>query len=509
MKLKFPLLLAAFAGVSTILTVCHASDAKPNIVYLVVDDLERSDLGCYGGSIPTPNIDRLAEEGARFTSCYAVSPVCTPSRFNLLTGRYASRSGWLRENECPDTTQAFIRWNTNLEPGDPTLATQLKGYETGYVGKWHNGLPIMRHIPAVSEPLDPELTEAYEVNYKTACEFVQDTAGFDEARAVYLTNIFWLPLSQRLMSHHQHWLTYEAVSYLKTRKPELPFCLYMATTLPHVPSALEAWKKDPRSTLLGYRDEHLDIQPSYENLKERVKAAGPFESKEQREIFAAVIWLDDAVGRVVQELEETGLAENTIIVLVSDHERYPKMTCNMGKTTLIVSGKGIKPGVVDTLVSTVDIVPTILDLTGSKVDEGAFDGRSFRAALEGNPAEIQDSIYQEITYTRAVATKEWKYIAQRFPEEIQAKITPENRRDYNQEGTTYSVGDSNLARVRYHSDKKFPGYYDDDQLYNLTKDPREQNNLASDPEYAAKLAEMQEKLRAYCQDLPHRFGEFK
>ncbi|VGO19598.1 sulfatase family protein [Pontiella sulfatireligans] len=507
MKSKTTALFAALFCFTMAATSGQAAE-QPNILYLVVDDLNRGDLGCYGGTIPTPHIDQLAREGVRFTSCYATSAVCTPSRYNLLTGQYASRSKWLRENECPDTTNAFIRWNTNLEPGDETLATFLNDYDTGYVGKWHNGLPVLRHIPAVSEPQDPEMADHYIENQKIACRFVEKTAGFDEARAVYLTNVSWLPLSQRLMTHHQHWLTYHAVSYLKSTTPSKPFLLYMATTLPHLPSAMDALNCDPRASLLGYRDEHLNIQPSYANLKERVAQAGPFQDEEAEGSYAATIWLDDAVGRILQELEENGQADNTIVVLVSDHELHEKMTCNMGKTTLIIRAPGIKPAVVDTLVSTVDIVPTLMDLCGKKVAPEQFDGRSFSAALHGNPAEIQDAVYQEITYTRAVTTKQWKYIATRFPEEIQAKITPDNRRDFNQEGTTYSVGDSNLARVRYNSDKKFPGYYDDDQLYNLTEDPNEQTNLAQKPEYAGVLAEMKKKLRTYSLDLPHQFAEF-
>jgi hypothetical protein len=124
-------------------------------------------------------------------------------------------------------------------------------------------------------------------------------------------------------------------------------------------------------------------------------------------------------------------------------------------------------------------------------------------------APWRDSLLLEITYTRGLMMKDWNYVAIRYPEAIAKTITPENRRQFSQEGTRVSLGSRRNEHVRYHADRDFPGYYDYDQLYNLRADPQQQMDLTGDPIHAGRLRDMKERLRRYSQTLPHPFGEFR
>ena len=503
--------------IGMVIPAMYADASHPNILYIVADDLENIHLGCYGGAWPTPNIDRLAARGIRFTRFYAASTICTPARYNLLTGRYASRNQWLIDNDCPAGEPAFIRWNVKLDGSEKTIASYMPAeYHKTYIGKWHNGEPELFHVPYASVADDPEQQTVYEKNYRISCDFVMASSHFDEVRDPYVNNVEWLPLSKDLMGHHQHRLTYDAIEILRESKGK-PFLIHLASTLPHWPRPYEALNLDERGTVRGYMDEHVNIQPSYNDLKRRIAGNEPipdilpFEtySGETRDYYAGVIWLDDAIGRILDELDMQGLTDSTYIILVSDHSSWSKMTANLGTCPLIISGPGIQPAVSDTLVSGVDIVPTVAELAGGSLPD-CTDGKSLMPVLRNETSEHRPSVFIEVTYTRGVATKEWKYIATRFPEHIRSNITSENRRQFNQEGLASSPGNPDGKMIaRYSSDKKFPGYFDDDQLYDLRSDPDEQNNLADNPQYRQKLEEMKSILKSYCSELPHSFGEFK
>ena len=147
---------------------------KPNVIIIYTDDQTLTDIGCYGGNVATPHIDSLAREGIRFTRYVASAPVCTASRYNLLTGQYASRSQGLQQ-QYPVNDHAFIRWNADFVQGDWTLAQVLKrhGYATGMVGKWHNGMgpwdgPHLRDLQRVApdaDPKDPSVKATLHANY--------------------------------------------------------------------------------------------------------------------------------------------------------------------------------------------------------------------------------------------------------------------------------------------------------------------------------------------------------
>lgn len=497
------------------LPVFGQTQNRPNIIVFYLDDLNDEELSCYGGDIPTPHIDQLAKTGVRFSHFYPSSPVCSPSRYSLLTGEYASRSKSIQKT-YPLNTHAFIRWNTNIISGDYTIPGILKqhGYTTGIVGKWHNwqdGLPDLIHVPDIADPNQPQIQSKIERNYQKAVAHVKESGGFDVAEAIYGSNFSWLPLTKRLMHHNQHWITHHALEFIEENKNQ-PFFLYVSTTLPHSPSPLKSLANhEIRATAAGYGDEHIDAQPSYESILDRVDKSGPFDNDHEKGTYAGMLWLDDGVGAIMEKLEALNIRENTIIVLASDHGTDAKMVLNKGKVPFIVNWKNHWPEgkTEDALVSNIDIAPTIFDVTDITPPlKMQLDGMSLLPLLHEDNPSWRNSLFLEITYTRAVVTPDWKYIALRFPDTIQAKVAKAPPKTYNQEGTEISVGDINQEKVRFNADVNFPGYYDANQLYNLKKDAREQHNLADDPKHQEKLSKMKDLLREYSESLPHEFGEF-
>ena len=165
---------------------------------------------------------------------------------------------------------------------------------------------------------------------------------------------------------------------------------------------------------------------------------------------------------------------------------------------------------IDALLANIDWTPTILAATGvSAPKDYIVDGENLLPLLKGDIDKIRDAVFLEITYTRGVVTRDWKYITTHFSKELQKTITPENRGEFNQEGLRITYDPiAGPVRSRYNIDEKYPGYFDDHQLYNMVADPAEQTNIFSREECNSKAAELQALLRQHQSDKPHRFGEF-
>lgn len=495
------------------------SKKKPNIILIYTDDQAFYELGCYGGNVLTPNIDGLAANGLKFERFYVSSPVCSPSRYSLLTGKYASRSGSLLKS-FPAGGPVNMGWESGVGWGpvgsETTLAHILKskgGYRTGMVGKWMQGFRgAMKKVPADADPSDPQVRKVLEENYDKQVKTVKE-CGFDYAASVYQTNV-GNPLGSRdttlpkaLRYHNMEWITEGAIKFIEQSK-EQPFFLYMATTLPHGPSSFESLKTDPRFTPSGVLEKAPDVQPSRENV---IKRTQNFAKKSGQDKFidkiAGSLWVDDSIGSLLAKLEELGLTDNTVIIFASDNGKRGKFTCYDagGRMPLLVSWPSVikHSSTCNDLVSNVDIAPTILDICGVKITQDMqMDGKSFFNILLGKPYS-RSSLFLEITTERAVVTDDYfKYIAVRYPKEIQQKI------DVGEVFTHWCLPISK-AHHTYNAEKDYPSYFDMDQLYNLKNDPKEQNNLASLSEYKSKLETMQTLLKEYCEKLPHTFGEFK
>lgn len=505
---------------------------KPNIVFFIADDMYPEMFNCYPegkGKNYTPNIDRLAKEGVVMTNQYCVSPVSTASRYNCLTGNYASRATnekfteFTKKNEG----QTAIQWNSYITPNDKTIATYLHqmGYKTGFVGKNHvvddpNQLDQNKKPDLYADPRDPKVKEHLLFQYNSLQSSIKK-CGFDYADGLYHDNPDWLGI-KALASQNMDWVTDAGVRFLDQYKND-PIFLYFATTLPHMPNDPEhSWKANPLITPLGYLDQPLNVQPSRETLPQRLKAAG-FEGKGQENL----LWLDDALGALINKLDKEGKLDNTIIFFFNDNGQKAKGTLYQGgiQTQLIVwHSKGFKCGKTNNAqVTNVDFLPTILDLAGQKSGNLQCDGVSFAPSLNGEKTKKRETMYFELGYARAVVKGNYKYLALRYPQ-YAMNYTLKERKDLLEEYSAWriSFGNERIAsdfRLPYGHLEMVPGgggaenevygkkpsFSDPDQLYDVSKDPKEMHNLANDPKYKAILAELKKEMKNYLNKLPGRF----
>ena len=537
---------------------------KPNIIFFIADDMypwmfNNIPEGQTKDGKPanlTPNIDRLAKEGVWLDNIKVVSPVCTPSRYNCLTGNYASRAqnesftGFTKINDG----QTVIQWNAFIVPGkDKTMGDyfQALGYKTGFVGKNH----VIESKKQVGEagvtfdikadPKDPEVKKQLEYRYHELQKDIKKS-GFDYAEKLYHNNPNWLG-NRALAYQNTDWIAEGGVNFIKKYKDE-PFMLYIATTLPHAPLDPEhSWLSDRRITARGILDKAPEVLPQYkgeltaeqkkkiekdpgieptirniESIKRRIKAAG-LEGKNKEN----VLWLDDTLGALFKELEKQGVLDNTIIVFFNDHGQNKKGTLYEGginSQAFIWKKGGFKVGhILKDPVSNVDFMPTLLALAGDTIQQ-KFDGYSFAPALEGKPYNKRTSMYHELGYERAITKGHYKYYAVRYPEWAM-KMTPEQRKDtlekYNKFRESFGEhaishdpnapfgqlemipGGGGAEHAAYIS---MPHYHDLDQFYDLEKDPNEQHNLINDPKYAKIIEEMKRELKTkYLDKLPGKF----
>ncbi len=540
---------AAMLAAGTAVTAA-AKTARPNIVLFYFDDLDFDELGVYdplafptysgarekglfredmnpwlayldSPAIHTPTIDGLAQDGARFDHFYVTSTICSPSRYALLTGRYASRSDGVCR-DFPPGGPANVVQNAHLGPGESNIAKRLKaqGYATGMVGKWHNSDwdgPHGGRVKGVApdaDPRDPKVAAAIREVYDRGVNYIRERLGFDYVSRVYLQNKEALGIPRALQVHNLEWLVEGALEFIDAHH-EAPFFLYFASTTPHgwVGSA-DFLKADPCATPAGMLDTPPKGMPPREDTARRARAAGV------KGRLVEATWFDDAVAAVLGRIEKLGLAENTLVLFISDHQ-------NRGKRTLYEAArvpalarwpKRIAPGqTIGSLCANIDVAPTLLDACGAPTPAGAdMDGRSFLPLLTGRGDSVpwRESLLLEVAYARAVVTKDWKYIALRYPPKLREAIGQAEPKTYAWDGTAKRVTAGNrwnkkgAVYIPYGANKDFPGYFDPDQLYDLKHDPYEQKNLAEDPACAERLAEMKALLSRHLQDLSHTFGEF-
>lgn len=512
-------------------TRCSAFAAEPrppNILVIFTDDLDFEEVNALAdfsdaalaakqnsARVVTPNLDRLAGESLLFTQFRVASVVCTPSRYALLTGQLCSRSTSLRQKH-PVSGPANVEFNTHILPGQWHIARGMReaGYTTGIVGKWHitelRGTPL--HIePPISDhtgkpngPQDPTLPEnARRVReaYDASVKHLRDDIGWDFVSSIYMANANALGLPKPLWTaeNNMEWLTAGALRFLDQQKDsKKPFFLYFAPNIPHG-GGRNFLTADPRATPEGLVDWHLGVQPSREDVLQRVKAADGDPKR------AWATWLDDGIGVILKKLDDLGLAENTIVLFSSDQQSRGKWTCYEGARvplTIRWPGKAKAGHRDDTPLSSIDVAPTLLDLAGGKLpapETAIVDGRSFAPAITGEKV-AERPVLIEMGYGRAILSGGWKYIAIRLPDEIEAKAQASGKRpDF-----LGRFGDKDKE-----DRKRWPSYGETDQLFDLKADPQEQNNLVADPAHAAKLAEMRALLTQALAPLPHVFGEFK
>lgn len=348
---------------STLLPRSH----RPNVIFILADDLGWGDLSIDGQTnYETPHLDQLARDGIRFSTAYSSSPVCTPTRVGFFTGRYPGRLPiGIQE---PLTSVRQIGGTVGLPPEHPTIASLLKasGYETALVGKWHCG-----YLPQYS-PLKSGFDEFFGV-FSGAVDYFRhvDTDGRSDLwegdvpieKIGYITDLF----------------TEQAIAFIQ-RERDRPFYLSLHHTAPHWP-----WEgpNEPElsQTLVGK-----------DGLKSWIET-GTAAS------YAAVVQsLDQSVGRVLQALNDAGLADNTLVIFASDNggEKYSNMGVFQGQKGSVYEGGirvptfirwtgTIQPNQVSNqVIITTDITATILAATGTEPDPNyPLDGEDLVPVITG------------------------------------------------------------------------------------------------------------------------------
>ena len=481
---------------------CAPKEEKPNVVVLYIDDLDYEELGYSSSNAYTPFIDSLASQSMQFSNYYVAAPVSTPSRYSSLTGRYASHSSSFAEQ--PKCDPAYIRWNAEIVKGkDQTVADYVRraGYRSGFVGKWHNGQAISEEELLKNDLNDPGFAAQLKEQYKVMRQYVHENSGFDYAESIYTNNLHAIGLPKPIQQHNMEWVTKGAFDFLDQYGEADPFFLWFSTTVPHGPNALTSLQSGEWITAAGYDEPIVGIQPSRESVLARAEARG---IKPQ---YAGMLWLDDALRALYYRLRDMGELDNTMIIFASDNgEKKGKMSCYQAAAHLpaFVYWKGrIMPGTSDELTSNIDIIPTVMELLGVQHEpaDARLDGESWIDMLFNGGKLKRESIYTEVVYQRAIITKEWKYIATRFPESIAKDVNAKNRKGYTIEGR--------VGKDLFHNDTNYPAYYDDDQLYYLPTDPDEQCNLYAYPENEEAVMKMRALLQSYISTLPLDFGEYK
>jgi len=479
--------------------------SKPNIIFFLVDDYDKPETSVYGGNVLTPNLDRLAGEGITFHNAHMTSTVCTPSRYTCLTGRYAGSSySSVYLEECPLGQQGLPAFNVELEDDNMNVARVLasNGYATGFVGKYHVGPGIdkktvaeyaLHDIPKNSEYTD-KINRQFAENEKRFRRLIMDK-GFTWAK-----NIYWANTKAPFKGHNPEWTISAALEFVEEHK-DGPFYLHYSTTLLHGPNGEWARSLDkPLVTGEGIIDKQLNVMPQRETVMQRVKEARLTENE------AGYLWMDDSLGVLLDKLDELGIAENTIVLFIADHGSEMKGSLYKNRGTEVPCimrwPEGMKKGAkCNELVQSTDFVPTWFELAGARLpDNYKIDGISI-APLFANPeTPVREYVYSEMGPARSIKTKNWSYIALRYTTDQIASIrSADNRAIKKLQGLSGGV-----SRGR-----EKPNAFDYDQLYNLQKDPLEQNNLAHRPEYRKVLDRMKDLLIAELKRFGNRpYGEF-
>lgn len=378
---------------SVILVAVPKASAKPNIIYIIADDIGSADMGFRGASdIRTPNLDRLAQNGAQFDEFY-VQPMCTPSRAGLLTGRYPMRYG-LQTLVIPS------KGTYGLSTEEYLLPQVLKdaGYETAIIGKWHLGHADRKYWPrqrgfdyaygAVLGEIDYFTHSAHDVR-----DWQRNNTPVQEEG--YVTEL----------------LGNDAVKLIEQHDAKEPLFLYLAFTAAHTP---------------------------YQAPKEYLDRFAHIPDETRRTYAAMISCLDDQIGRIVEALDKTGQRDNTLIIFHSDNggTRDTRLTGEGSVKTVpcdngdLRGGKGqlyeggtrvpalanwpghIKPSVITGPVHIVDMLPTLAVLAGASTEKCLpLDGMDVsRSILEGRTSPRTEVVYNIEPFRGAVREGNWKLV---------------------------------------------------------------------------------------------------
>ena len=490
-----------------------AQSQRPNIIMFLIDDQNPSSIAAFGGDTYTPNLDRMAQEGMKFTRAYVSSSVCTPSRYSFLTGRFAgnSHSKLYVDAVGGKENQGLPNFNVALERDNMNVGNVLReaGYTTGFVGKFHltsnldfpefyKGKDKWINLPKTARP-GPETSAQFKHNERWMRRYLNEL-GFSWAKNVYPEN-----MPSPYSTHNPEWTTVAALEFIEENK-DGPFYLHLCSTLLHGPD--KSWRKSmdhPLITGEGEVERLPEIMTPRTELLKIIKEKG-FDPDSH---VAGEAWIDDSLGAILRKLKELGIDENTLVIFAPDHGRDGKASVfsyGSCQVPMIMRWpKGIAAGqVCEELVQNIDLVPTFFELgKADKPESYRIDGQSLTSLFKnGKAIDWRKHLYLEMGAARATVTKDWSYIAVRYTKEQIAEIkraAPQNLPRAMSYIGRLGIGVRGADR---------PGFFDEDQLYHLKTDPKEMRNLAGHIGHSSRVKEMRQKMQQDLQAIGRPFGEF-
>ena len=456
MKKALPALLALFLGVHV--SALFAADQQPNIVFVLVDDQRNTSLGCAGHpQIKTPVIDRLAARGVRFENAFTQTPICMASRANLFTGLTTTTHGYHANPSTPVRKE-------DLATSFPTLLRQA-GYQTGFYGKQH-----VRWAEGINGM----------------------TTMFDDHEVLH-RNPYLKKMPDGTMRHVDEIIGDRAVSFVTAQSAQKPFFLYVSFNISHAedndrrpghhyqwPAAEDGLFEDiePLRPALDH-PKYYDATPEFlKTTINRTRFFWGYDTPEKyrtnlRALYRMLAGMDRIVGRVMTALQEKGFDENTVVIYSADNGYYMGDRGFQGKWShydqsihipLIVHDPRLKSElrgrVLQETVLNLDIPATILDLANIPVP-AKYQGASLTPLLAGAPP------------------KNWR-----------TDFYVEHHANPAQIATWFGVRDSRYTYANYYQNSA-------ELLYDRGRDPTELTNVATDPAYAATLAQLRQRSLDY------------
>ncbi|AQQ71576.1 Arylsulfatase [Limihaloglobus sulfuriphilus] len=440
-------------------------DRRPNIVVFTVDDMDITSVNCYGNPLKnlTPNMDRLASQSMRFTNAHVSSPICMPCRQSMMTGLHPHSNGSMgfvevAEGACPSLSGILMKngyYTASIGKGRDYKAFEWDNWINGLGGDgWYSRKPA---------------------------------AFYDETKKIIET----------------------------ARDADKPFYIGVNTSDPHRPFAGSEQEKEFVANVRKQYPHAPDFPVMEPVCSEADVPLLPYLPdlpdlrKETVQYLTCVKRADDTLGKIMELVEEKGLAENTIFIFFSDHDApmpTAKQNCYRHSTVtpLMIRWPGrIKPGSVDSqhFVSTLDIMPTLLDALDISVPKRQ-DGRSMLPVLKGRKQNNRGEVFTTYNYVykgtqvfpmRGLHTKKWSYVFNPWSDGVKKRLQGTGQPTDNQSGLSLAA-----MQKAAHTDPAIRKRLDyillrrREELFDLENDPYSFNNLAEKPEYKARLNEMRE-----------------